>query len=195
MITYLKNHEFFPIVLFGGRKWAKVVVCPVFLFPCLQVVGWIETMFRGINAINMDAKGRMSIPKRYRQRLIDEAKGFLVVTIDTEQHCLLMYPLPVWEQIEAKIVALPSFHTATRRIQRLLIGHATELELDNHGRILLPVLLRDYAKLERQVILLGQGHKFEIWGDQCWQECRDGWLQNESLSEDTLPEELKLLSL
>ena len=152
-------------------------------------------MFRGINAINIDGKGRIAIPARYRQKLIKEASGSLVVTIDTEQQCLLMYPLFLWEKIEAKIAELPSFHAATRRIQRLLIGHATELELDSHGRVLLPPLLRSYAKLEKQILLLGQGNKFEIWNNELWEKCRDEWLQDKSLTDEQLPEELKMLSL
>ena len=92
-------------------------------------------MFRGINVINLDTKGRLAIPTRYRAGLQDEANGRLIVTIDTEEHCLLLYPLTAWKEIEQKIESLPSFNQATRRIQRLLIGHATELELDaNKGR-------------------------------------------------------------
>ena len=99
-------------------------------------------MYRGINAINVDEKGRIALPTRYRDDLFT-----VVVTIDTEEKCLLMYPLEDWEEIEAKIEALPSFNQAARRVQRLLIGHATELSLDNNGRIVLPQLLRDYAGL------------------------------------------------
>ena len=151
-------------------------------------------MFRGINAINVDAKGRMSIPTRYRQRLLDNAQGQLVLTIDTEEECLLLYPLSAWEAIEAKIEALPSFNKVTRRIQRLLLGHATELEMDKNGRILLPPLLREYASLDKRVILLGQGKKFELWDEEAWQNQRDHWLREE-LSDEGLPDELDSLAL
>lgn len=151
-------------------------------------------MFRGINAINVDVKGRMSIPTRYRQRLQDSAQGNLVVTIDTEERCLLLYPMPAWEVIEAKIESLPSFNKTTRRIQRLLLGHATETEMDKNGRILLPPLLREYASLDKRVILLGQGKKFEIWDEDAWQGQRDQWL-NEELNDDSLPDELDSLAL
>ena len=97
-------------------------------------------MFRGLNAVNLDAKGRMSIPMRYRSKL-EDAKNQLIVTIDTEDACLLLYPLPEWEFLENKIEQLPSFNNTARRIQRLLIGHATEVELDSNGRILLPALI------------------------------------------------------
>lgn len=111
-------------------------------------------MFRGINAVNLDAKGRMSIPTKYRNALsTDESKG-LIVTIDTESACLLLYPLLIWEQIEAKLQQLPSFDPQARRIQRLLIGHASDVELDSQGRILLPTLLREYAGLQKKTMLI-----------------------------------------
>ncbi len=151
-------------------------------------------MFRGINLISLDPKGRLAIPARYRARLETLSKGQLILTIDTQAACLLLYPLPEWELIEAKIDALPSFHKATRRIQRLLIGHATEIELDSNGRFLLPTLLRDYAHLEKQVILVGQGKKFELWSEKNWQSGRDGWLSEES-QEELTPPELQSFSL
>jgi MraZ protein len=152
-------------------------------------------MFRGIHAINLDAKGRMAIPARYRQRLQDDTQGKLVVTIDTEEHCLLIYPLSDWEAIEAKIEALPSFNQVTRRIQRLLIGHATEVEMDGNGRILLPPLLRDYANLDKRTILLGQGKKFELWSELHWQQRRDDWMDRDGADGNDLPAVLDDLSL
>jgi len=153
-------------------------------------------MFRGINAVNLDIKGRMAVPAKYRAHLtVAQREEELIVTIDTEQKCLLLYPILEWEEIEKKIAALPSFHAATRRIQRLLIGHATELALDGHGRILLPQLLRDYAEIEKKAILLGQGNKFEIWSDILWESSRDQWLLESTLQTDDLPEEIKSLTL
>lgn len=152
-------------------------------------------MFRGINAINVDTKGRMAMPARYRQQLADDAQSQIILTIDTEQRCLLLYPLPFWEEIEKKVAALPSFQPATRRIQRLLIGHATELSLDSHGRILLPPLLREYAHIDKNVMLLGQGNKFEIWDEKTWKSSRDEWLNAGLLEKEEVPEELKSISL
>ena len=151
-------------------------------------------MFRGVNAINLDAKGRLAIPTRYRQVLRERCGGNLVATIDTDEPCLLIYPLDEWEAIERKIEALPSFHPMTRRIQRLLIGHATDLELDGNGRILVPPLLRRYASLEKHSILLGQGKKFELWDESCWNERRNQYLQ-EANETDSIPAELQSLSL
>lgn len=155
-------------------------------------------MFRGVNAIQLDEKGRLAMPTRYRETLLTEpkGKGRLVATIETESHCLLLYPLPDWEKIEEKIEALPSFNRAARRLQRLLIGHATELELDSNGRILLPPTLRDYAELKKTVILLGQGKKFELWDEGLWQQARHGWLEDEGVDMGgALPPELEYLSL
>ncbi|WP_067514681.1 division/cell wall cluster transcriptional repressor MraZ [Endozoicomonas ascidiicola] len=151
-------------------------------------------MFRGVNAINLDAKGRLAIPARYRSVLRERCDGALVATIDTDEPCLLIYPLDEWELIQQKIESLPSFHPMTRRIQRLLIGHATDLELDGSGRILVPPLLRDYAGLEKRSILLGQGKKFELWDEQCWNDRRDQYLKEASES-DEIPAELQSLSL
>ena len=150
-------------------------------------------MFRGVNGVNIDAKGRIVVPTRYRALLQQESRGSVVLTIDTEERCLLLYPIPVWEEIEGKLAALPSFNPAARRIQRLLIGHATEAEIDSHGRILLPTLLRDYAGLNKKSVLVGQGKKFELWDEEHWQERRSQWLDEESGS--NLPDEVKSLSL
>lgn len=155
----------------------------------------VVPLFRGVNSVHLDTKGRMAIPARYRARLEQEAQNQLIVTIDTDDTCLLLYPLPEWEIIERKIENLPSFNRVARRIQRLLIGHATEVELDSNGRILLPALLREYAKLDKQIMLIGQGRKFEIWADHVWQEGRDGWLTNSENVEDETPSELLSLSL
>jgi len=153
-------------------------------------------MFRGINTINLDAKGRVTIPTRYRTRLQERCSGEMVVTIDTEEPCLLLYPLPEWEIIEAKITALSSFNRATRRIQRLLVGHATEMEMDANGRVLVPGPLREYANLNKEIVMVGQGKKFEIWDEQRWMEGREVWLAEEANADDEkIPEELQNLSL
>lgn len=150
-------------------------------------------MFRGLSTVSVDAKGRIGIPMRYRGSLQDGSHGQLVVTIETESPCLLLYPLTEWEIIEQKIAALPSYNPSARRIQRLLIGHATEVELDNQGRILVPPLLRDYAGLNNQAMLVGQGKKFEIWSEAAWNNERAISLADKNDGE--LPQQLNELSL
>jgi MraZ protein len=110
-------------------------------------------VFRGIHTINLDDKGRLAIPARYRHRLQASAEGQVIVTIDTASRCLLLYPLPEWECIEKKLEALPSLNPEARRIQRLLMGHATDIDVDSHSRILLPPPLREYANLQKAVVL------------------------------------------
>lgn len=133
------------------------------------------------------------MPTRYRDRLMSHCDGQLVVTVDRD-HCLLLYPLPQWEELERKLVRLPSLNKQARRLQRLLIGHATEMELDGNGRILLPTPLREFAELDKRIVLIGQGNKFEIWNEVTWGERRDQWL-NEVDGDEDLPTELESLSL
>ena len=153
-------------------------------------------MFRGLSSGQIDSKGRITIPANYRTLMVEEASGSLVVTIDTEARCLLLYPFPQWQIIEEKLESLPSFQPAARRVQRLLMGHATDVEMDNHGRILLPPLLREYAGLEKRAVLVGQGKKFELWDEGYWDKCRGRWLEEESGSGgSSLPEEVKSISL
>ena len=153
-------------------------------------------MFRGVNALTLDAKGRLAMPTRHRDRLRERSDGNLILTIDIDERCLLIYPLPEWEVIERKLDALPSFNPQARRVQRLLVGHATDAEMDGHGRVLIPPPLRQYAGLERQVVMIGQGKKFELWDEQLWNERRDRWLDEETAAEgEQLPSELQSLSL
>ena len=152
-------------------------------------------MFRGINAINIDGKGRLAVPTRYREALGGQGSASLVVTIDTEETCLLLYPTIAWQVIEDNLQRLPSFNAAARRIQRLLIGHATDVELDGNGRLLLPSLLRDYAHLDKHVVMIGQGNKFEVWDESLWQSRREQWLADEASKADGLPDEMKTFSL
>ncbi len=150
-------------------------------------------MFRGATKITLDDKGRMVIPTRYREQIVELAQGKLVVTVDKDQ-CLLIYPLPEWELIERKLMALPSLNATARRLQRLMVGHATDLPLDGHGRVLLPPELREFARLERHGMLIGQGNRFELWDEVRWNERRDLWLKNEDAAAD-LPSELESLSI
>ncbi len=135
----------------------------------------------------------MVLPTRHRQLVLERAEGRIVITVDRDQ-CLLIYPLPDWEQIERKLMSLPSLHERARRLQRLMVGHATELELDGQGRMLVPPELRDFAGLTRHAMLIGQGNRLELWNDERWSERRDFWLKSEETASD-LSAELDSLSL
>jgi len=150
-------------------------------------------VFRGVSAINLDEKGRLAIPTRYRSELSDSCEGQLVVTVGLEK-CLLLYPLPEFEEIERKLVKLPALNKKVKRLQRLLIGHATECEMDSQGRFLIPEPLRRFSTLDKRVALIGQGNKFEVWDEEVWNEARDQWIEEESTDEEELSPELGVLA-
>ncbi len=150
-------------------------------------------MFRGANKLTLDAKGRMVMPTRYRERLQEICGGNLVVTVDKDR-CLLIYPLPDWEEIERKLMRLPTLNPQARRLQRLMVGHATEIDLDSHGRVLLPPKLREFGNLTRDAMLIGQGQRFELWDEASWDARRDEWLAGDEAAGD-LPAELESLTL
>ena len=145
-------------------------------------------MFRGANAISLDAKGRRAMPSRYRDELVSRCAGQLIVTIDAIDPCLCVYPLSEWELIEAKLRELASFREENRRLQRLLIGNAVDLELDASGRFLVPPRLREYAKLDKRAMLVGQLNKFQLWDEDAWNAVADADLaaikQPGALSDD-----------
>ncbi len=151
-------------------------------------------MFRGVQHINMDAKGRLAMPARQREPLLSQCSGQIVVTIDTQVSCLVIYPLPDWERIEQQIQSLPALKPAVKRFQRLVLGYATDLELDGNGRLLLPQPLRDYAQLDKKLVLVGQGNKLELWAEELWLAERDQALLD-SGPEAELPDELISLTL
>ena len=161
----------------SGGEWDKFPFCLV---------------FRGATKVTLDAKGRMVIPTRYRDRLEERGDTRLVVTIDRDQ-CLLIYPLNDWEEIERKLMRLPTLNEHVRRLQELMVGHATDVELDGHGRLLVPPALRGFAHLERNAMLIGQGNRFELWDEQRWTERREQWLKEEFPV--SLPAELASLAL
>jgi len=125
-------------------------------------------VFRGASAINLDTKGRIAIPVRYREPLQLQHLGRIVITVDIQSSCLLLYPLHEWELIEAKLLKLSDTDPTQRSLKRLLLGYAHEVELDTNGRILLPPPLRQYANLDKRIMLVGQLNKFELWDEQAW---------------------------
>lgn len=125
-------------------------------------------VFRGVTQLALDAKGRLAIPSKHRDALSPSADGRLVITADPSR-CLLLYPVAAWEPIQARLMALSSFNERIRSVQRLLVGHADDVEIDAAGRILVPPALRRYANLDKHVVLVGQGRKFELWDEAAWQ--------------------------
>ncbi len=148
-------------------------------------------MFRGASKITLDNKGRMAIPTRYRDGIIARSLGSLVATIDRDP-CLLIYPLPDWEEMERRLMRLSGNKPAIRAFQRRVVGHAAELDMDSHGRVLIPRELRDIAGLNKQAMLIGQGNKFEPWDEGRWAEWMDKSSGGDGLD---LPPELESLPL
>lgn len=151
-------------------------------------------MFRGVQHINMDAKGRLAIPARQREPLLEQCGGDIVVTIDTQSPCLTIYPMPAWERIEESLQALPSLNPGVKRFQRLTLGYATDIQLDANGRMLLPPSLREYARMEKKLVLVGQGNKLELWSEALWIDERDKALEDVG-ADLPLPDELLNLPL
>ncbi|HEX3096770.1 MAG TPA: division/cell wall cluster transcriptional repressor MraZ [Usitatibacter sp.] len=126
-----------------------------------------ETVFQGANQINLDAKGRMAVPTRAREPLTQGGTVKLVLTAHPDA-CLLLYPGPAWEPIRTKVMSFPSLDRQASLWKRLLVGFAQEVEPDSAGRLLIPPELREFAHIERQVMLVGQGSHFEIWDLETW---------------------------
>ena len=151
-------------------------------------------MFRGVQHINMDVKGRIAIPARQREPILNICNGKLVLTIDTQSPCLALYPIGEWNRIELQVQNLPALKPQIKRFQRLVLGYATDVDLDSSGRLLLPPSLREYAHLKKKLVLVGQGNKLEVWAENLWLEERDDALAERG-AEVSLPDELVSLSL
>ena len=136
----------------------------------------MKALFRGTSSLSLDVKGRLTMPTRYRQDVMDKCDGNMIITADPDR-CLLLYPLEEWLGIEQKIAALPSLNKQSRIIQRFMLGHATDVEVDKNGRLLVPPTLRSFASLDKQIMLVGQGKKFEIWDDARWHQNTELWIE------------------
>lgn len=126
-------------------------------------------MFRGTSAITLDSKNRITMPTRYREELLTDCHGKMVCTVDIQHACLLLYPLPEWEEIELKLCNLSSTNPQERMFQQILLGNASDCDMDKNGRLLINGPLRQHANLEKNIMLVGQLKKFEIWSESAWQ--------------------------
>lgn len=150
-------------------------------------------MFRGVHQLNLDVKGRMAMPTRHRDALITSDEGQLIATIDIHVRCILIYPLSEWLEVEKKLQNLPTLNPAVRSLQRLMLGHASELELDSNGRVLLPPVLREYAGLDKKIVLVGQGKKFELWGEEQWNAEKEKAIHDANSGVLEIPDEIQHL--
>jgi len=148
-------------------------------------------MFRGATSLNLDAKGRLAVPSKHRDALQTQCAGRLVLTAHPHG-CLLLYPQPAWEPIQARMMALSSFDKQSSALQRLLVGYAEDLDLDATGRLLVSPSLREFADLEKQAMLVGQGSHFELWNIESWHKQLKQVMTGDDMS---LPAELEGFSL
>lgn len=125
----------------------------------------------------MDAKGRLAVPVRFRERIGEASGGKLIVTLDitcgTADRCLVAYPYNEWQRIEERVQNLPAFDPMAQLLSQLLIGKASECELDGQGRVLIPQNLREYAGLGKRVQAIGQVTKFQLWDEGAWTARQD----------------------
>ncbi len=152
-----------------------------------------SVLLRGMTYLSLDDKGRMPVPAKMRPLLQDHCAGQMVTTIEVSDSCLLIYPRPEWEVVQAKLMSLPSLDPKVKRLQRLIMGQACDLQLDSAGRLLLPAPLRDYAQLERRAVLMGLGNKFELWSEPVWQQRQQQYRDDQELLD--LSNDFKDLSL
>lgn len=146
-------------------------------------------MFRGRRHLTLDAKGRITMPAKFRDRILEVCDGNVVITIDRSK-CLLIYPLPEWEKVEHKLSELSGTKEPVRRFTRFLLHNAEECEMDAQGRFVIPPLLREYANLKKQVVLAGHINKLELWDEQSYQAEVLDWP-----AESELPEDISSLAL
>lgn len=125
------------------------------------------------------------MPAKYRDAITETAAGQVVVTVDHTDKCLLVYPMDQWVKVEEALIKLPNMNKRVRNMQRLILGHAAELELDSQGRVLLPAPLREYAGLDKKAVLVGQANKFELWDADVWEAARESWLLEAQEDEET----------
>jgi MraZ protein len=126
----------------------------------------MEQAFHGAAVITLDAKGRVAIPTRHRDALLQGGKS-LVLTAHPDG-CILIYPAQAWEAVRTRVEGFPSFHPQASWWKRLLLGFEEHIAADSTGRLLLPPALRQHAKLERDAMMVGQGRYFELWDSAIW---------------------------
>ncbi|MBS0315917.1 MAG: division/cell wall cluster transcriptional repressor MraZ [Proteobacteria bacterium] len=116
-------------------------------------------MFQGASSLSLDAKGRLSVPTRYRDVLSSTASGLLTIT-KHPHGCLMIFPRPEWERFRERIAALPM---SAQWWKRIFLGNAMDVEMDATGRVLVSPELREAAAIAKETMLLGMGAYFELW--------------------------------
>ena len=143
-------------------------------------------MYRGATILSLDGKSRFAVPTKYREHLLIESNGAVVITAHPHG-CLLLYPKEAWTPIQSKIMQLSSFDKKSSGLQRLLVGYAEDNIVDGAGRLLISQALRDFADIQKTIMFVGQGTHFEIWNQELWNQEISKINVNDN---DGLPDEL-----
>jgi MraZ protein len=152
-------------------------------------------MFRGVNNINLDVKGRMAVPARHREQFAVGDQYELMLTLAHRGTCLLLYPLSEWEMIERRLIELSDLNNSAYRLKQILLGHANLCEFDGSGRVLIPPVLREHLQIGKRAALVGMGNKLELWQEERWQEERNLSLSQIGETDLEASEELSGLTL
>ena len=120
-------------------------------------------LFHGFNSVSLDAKGRLAIPTRHRDVIMDSCQGQLIVTMGDDNKCLAIYPIDVFQDIQRRLVNMSGLNKQVKDLKRKLIGHAASVSLDSNGRILVPNDLRKTIHLDKKAVVVGQINKLELW--------------------------------
>lgn len=129
----------------------------------------------------MDAKGRFLLPSGFKKQLPEDGNAQFVMNRGIDK-CLTLYPIKVWEPIIAKISQLNDFEADARRFSRRFLSGATKMELDSAGRLLVPQVLKDYAGLEKDIVLIARIDKIEIWSKKAYDELLDSYSDDPEFS-------------
>jgi MraZ protein len=147
----------------------------------------VEIVFIGEHQHNLDAKGRMIVPSKFREEL-----GQVFIITKGLDKCICIYPLKQWKIIEDKLSALPISDAGARRFQRFMMGSACECEPDNQGRVIIPAYLREYANINKDLVSMGLGNRIELWSRDSWDSYNMG---DESSVDDELANRMSSLGI
>ena len=148
-------------------------------------------MFRGANSINLDSKGRIAIPAKYRSCITESCESHLIITCDPYDNCLLIFTLEHWATTEADLQSLSNSKPLHRRLKRIMLSHATEVDMDGSGRLLIPGVLRERSNLNKEVMLIGHGKTFQLWNESHWHQLVEQDMKvmsSDDLDSDQLPD-------
>jgi len=152
----------------------------------------------GYNTVSFDAKGRLSIPARYRTDFKSHNDSNIVITKDPQYPSLKIYSGIEWKKISTKLQSLQSLDPIVRNIQWTILGNAHETNIDINGRMLIriPNDLQRYAEIEdkKQIALVGMGKKFEVWNIDSWEMRQTGGSLSTEILDVVLPESIKSMS-